>query len=77
MLDKVNERVQRLNMTSRSPKNRASELVKDLATLDHLLNSHPNREAIFGADSTWSLDLTAESRESMLGQLKANPIRRA
>ena len=76
MLDKVNQRVQKLNMTSRSPNHRTSELVKDLATLDHLLNSHPNREAIFGADSTWSLDLSAESRESMLKQLKANPIRR-
>ena len=51
--------------------------MKDLATLDHLLNSHPNRDAIFGADSTWALDLSAESRESMLARLKPNPIRRA
>ena len=64
-------------MASRSPNRRASEFVKDLATLDHLLNIHPNREAIFGTDSTWSLDLPAESRENMLAQLKPNQMRRA
>ena len=53
VLDKVNNRLQRFDFAVRKQRNRAPELVKNLATLDYMLNSHPNREAIFGADSAW------------------------
>ena len=46
-------------------------------TLDYLLNSHPNRDAIFGSGSTWQLDLSAESREVIQGQIRPYPIRNA
>ena len=76
MLDKINQRVEKFDFTSRSNR-RASDFIRDTMTLDYLMNSHPNREAIFGSSSSWALNLSDESREIIKGQVRPYQIRNA
>ena len=46
---------------------------RDLTTLDYLLNEHPNREAIFGSNSNWELNLSDEGRDSLKNSQKPRP----
>ena len=60
---RLNQKLQNTNSTVRSLSNVSK---RKLALLAYMLNDHPNRERILGADpSSWSLEMNDTNRESL------------
>ena len=52
-------------------------MVKDMYSLNYLVNDHPNRETIFGSDSKWELSLPEEVAQRFKSNYLPNNMRRA
>ena len=63
-MDELNHKLKSRGLPRANSKRRL-QWVNDIAQLDFLLNKHPNREAIFGSDNKWELNLAEGSLDEL------------